>query len=143
MLLPVIDFGLLILIWMTQLIVYPGFTYMQKDDLLQWHRRYTVSISMIVMPLMLSQLGMHLFGLFTSFSVFRFIDVLLILMIWINTFIKMVPIHNKIARGIQVSDNAKKLVIANWFRTVSWTLIFIFDLVTILRKSDAFVLSAV
>ena len=50
------DFGLLVLIWMVQLVVYPGFKYYQRERLLEWHARYTSRISYIVGPLMLGQL---------------------------------------------------------------------------------------
>ena len=128
MLLPIVDFGLVVLIWMTQLIVYPNFTFMREVDLIQWHRKYTTSITIVVMPLMLAQVGLHLFTLITDFNVLRVIAALLIVAIWINTFFKMVPIHNKIAQGIERSENVHKLVAANWFRTVSWSLVFILDL---------------
>ena len=55
-----VDFGLFILIWLTQLVIYPSFTYFREQDLTRWHRKYTRAISYIVMPLMLGQVGLHL-----------------------------------------------------------------------------------
>lgn len=129
-----IDFGLVILIWMTQLIVYPSFTYFQSDDLVIWHGKYTRYISIIVMPLMVGQLGFHLFGVFDQFSIERLFSLLLIAAVWINTFFFAVPLHNKIAGDIESLASAKALVRINWFRTIGWTLVFLISFVQVLRN---------
>ena len=51
-----LDFGLCILIWMVQLIVYPSFLFFSDNNLFTWHKTYTKAIALIVMPLMLGQL---------------------------------------------------------------------------------------
>ena len=50
------DSGLLILIWMVQLVIYPSFSYYKQEDLFKWHETYTKRIAVIVIPLMLGQL---------------------------------------------------------------------------------------
>ena len=49
------DVGLLVLIWMVQLIVYPSFLYYTHEQLVVWHTRYVKQISLIVIPLMFGQ----------------------------------------------------------------------------------------
>ena len=125
MLLNLIDFGLVILVWMTQLVVYPSFTYFSPGDLLLWHRRYTKAISFLVMPLMLAQLLTHGIGLWQHFSVPGLLAAALIASIWLNTFLYAVPLHNKISGGTDIAAAAKQLVKVNWYRTVLWTVAFL------------------
>ena len=51
-----VDIGLVVLIWMVQLIVYPSFTFYSKENLVNWHQKYTARIAVIVIPLMFLQL---------------------------------------------------------------------------------------
>ena len=52
-----VDFGLLVLIWIIQLIIYPSFLFYRAKELITWHKMYTKAIALIVIPLMLGQLG--------------------------------------------------------------------------------------
>ena len=130
----IVDFGLVILIWMTQLVVYPSFTYYSESNLYGWHQKYTTAISIIVMPLMLSQVAMHGYGLYQSFSLFKLISAILIGLIWINTFFYAVPLHNKIGMNQEVLASAAQLVKVNWFRTISWSVVFLLGLYEFLRN---------
>ncbi|WP_421765027.1 hypothetical protein [Ekhidna sp.] len=129
----IIDFGLVILIWMTQLVVYPSFTYFAENDLFRWHSKYTTAVSIIVMPLMLGQLGIHGYSLYNEFSWLKSIALLLIVLTWINTFFFAVPLHNNIGEGKEVLTAAKSLVNVNWYRTVLWTGIFLLSLYEYLK----------
>jgi len=131
---PIIDFGLVVLIWMTQLVVYPSFTYFSETNLLSWHTKYTSAVSIVVMPLMLGQVAFHGWDIFQDFTWLKFIAILLIVMAWVNTFFFAVPLHNKIASSIEVSQSAERLVKVNWFRTVVWSLVFLFGMLEHLRK---------
>jgi hypothetical protein len=51
-----VSWGLTILIWLVQLIIYPGFHRVPREDFVLYHRWYALRISMIVMPLMLFEL---------------------------------------------------------------------------------------
>ena len=88
----IVDFGLVVLIWMTQLVVYPSFTYFSENDLINWHSRYTTAISLIVMPLMLAQVAIHGFALFQNFTWLGFFVAVLIGLVWVNTFFFAVPL---------------------------------------------------
>lgn len=119
-----IDFGLVVLIWMTQLVVYPSFTYYSADDLVAWHSGYTIAIAIVVMPLMLGQLVVHGYDTIQGFSMLRVCAMALIVLVWVHTFFFAVPLHNQIGSGNDVIAAAEKLVHINWYRTVLWTLIF-------------------
>ncbi len=119
-----VDFGMVILIWMTQLIVYPGFSFYSAEELNDWHKRYTVMISVIVIPLMTTQLLLHAYDLWFDQNIIGLISALLIVLLWIITFGKAVPLHNQIARNKEALASAKKLVSINWYRTILWNVVF-------------------
>ncbi len=119
-----VDFGMVILIWMTQLIVYPGFSFYSAEELNGWHKRYTVMISVIVIPLMTTQLLLHAYDLWFDQNIISLISAFLIVLLWIITFGKAVPLHNQIARNKEVLASAKKLVSINWYRTILWNVVF-------------------
>ena len=123
-----LNFGLVVLTWMVQLIVYPGFLYYNAENLDRWHRAYTPAISIIVIPLMFGQLfatGYQLFKHpgYVSGSVF-----VLVLAVWVLTFARAVPLHNQIAVGSETEEAIRSLLGVHWYRTVIWSLIFILGL---------------
>ncbi|MEO1009857.1 MAG: hypothetical protein AAFX53_01035 [Bacteroidota bacterium] len=50
------DFGLVVLIWSVQLIIYPSFQFYNPIELLLWHGIYVHRITYVVLPLMVGQL---------------------------------------------------------------------------------------
>ena len=132
----VVDTGLLILIWMVQLVIYPSFIYYDKKNLVKWHIKYTTNISYIVVPLMLGQSFIAIFQLFSNGSLITVAYFILVISSWLLTFILFVPTHSKISQGLTDSEMLRKLVRSNWLRTSIWTLIFILGLYdTILAKN--------
>lgn len=129
-----VDFGLVVLIWMIQLVVYPSFTYYAEADLVNWHTKYTTAISIIVMPLMLSQVGLHGLGLMNDFNWLKLICAVLIGLTWVNTFFFAVPLHNQIAANQNVLEAAHGLVRVNWYRTGLWSLVFLLSILDYLKK---------
>ena len=125
----VIDFGLVVLIWLTQLIIYPGMKTMSEDRLRQWHRTYTPRMAAISGPLMLAQLVLSSSALFDEPSVWSIVIFILVLATWAATFFVFIPLHARISSDTSISQLVDKLVQYNWSRTVLWSLIFIIDLV--------------
>ncbi len=132
----VIDFGLVVLIWMTQLIVYPAFVQFEAAALKQWHPRYNRMITVIVAPLMFAQLGLVGLELFQSPTVFTWASLVLVGLAWVLTFLQAVPLHRKIANGVNIRTSAERLVRLNWSRTVVWTAIFLVSLIQFLFRSN-------
>lgn len=122
------DTGLLILIWIVQLIIYPSFVYYSEKNLLTWHKIYTTQITIIVMPLMLGQIFLAFYQLTFELSIYSISSIIMISLIWLNTFLIAIPLHAKIDNQVQVIDSAKKLVQINWWRTVLWTIIFVYTI---------------
>lgn len=123
----VFDSGLLVLIWMVQLLIYPSFEHYPKLQLVTWHTRYTPRIGYIVMPLMLGQLGMYLYQVIRNFDYGVLINLVLVILIWTSTFVQFVPIHSQMATYDDPIPYTKQLVRLNWTRTVLWSIIFSID----------------
>ena len=124
-----LDFGLAVLIWIVQLVVYPSFLFYRREDLLNWHGDYTQKITYVVLPLMLGQLlagGLQLWRSVSWYTAFGF---LIIVSLWLLTFLVFVPLHGKIAGGYFDESTLSKLVQWNWLRTALWTLLFVAGLV--------------
>lgn len=124
----IVDFGLVVLIWMTQLVVYPSFTYFSENDLINWHARYTTAVSILVMQLMLGQIAIHGWLLQRDFSWIGLLALVLVGLAWVNTFFFAVPLHNQIASEKNVLEAASSLVKVNWYRTVLWSVVFLLGL---------------
>lgn len=119
------DFGLVVLIWAVQLIIYPSFQYYGGQQLLQWHQKYTIAISFIVIPLMFGQLITATLQLLSERNPFTIGSLVLIGLVWLSTFMQFVPIHGVISSGNGAPEVVKELVSKNWIRTVLWTVIFL------------------
>lgn len=119
------DFGLVILIWLVQLVIYPSFKFHSKENLLKWHKKYTVGISFVVIPLMFGQLILAILQLINEMTIYTISGIVLIILVWTSTFMQFVPMHNKIASGNSNPKVLAQLVKQNWLRTVLWTIIFI------------------
>jgi DMSO reductase anchor subunit len=119
-----IDFGFVVLIWAVQLVIYPSFKYYQATNLVHWHRSYTKRVTVIVLPLMTSQLIIALMQLFREFNVFTIVSMLIIAILWLTTFLIFVPLHQKIDRDESNDSHTEQLVRYNWLRTFLWTLLF-------------------
>lgn len=123
-----IDFGLVVLIWLVQLCIYPAFTYFEKTNLIRWHEAYTPKITLVVFPLMLGQLMIATFLLYMDFKTQHLINAALVCITWASTFLIYVPLHQKIALKKNPIKNSYKLVRLNWIRVFIWSLIFIHNI---------------
>jgi uncharacterized protein YacL len=124
------DTGLLVLICMVHLLVYPSFAYYDKEILVIWHKRYAFGLSLIVIPLMFGQLITASMQWFNTPSAETLISVLLVISVWILTFIQFVPLHKKIAANKATPALLQRLVGRNWWRTILWTVIFCWSIYT-------------
>ncbi len=123
-----IDFGLLILIWLVQLIIYPAFKFQPADLLQQWHKLYTQRISFVVVPLMLLQLILSIFHLWKEVNLYTAGTFSIILFLWIYTFSVFVPLHSTIDQAPSKVENVRLLVVKNKFRTFGWSIVFLWSL---------------
>jgi hypothetical protein len=122
-----IDFGLLVLIWMVQLIIYPSFIYYTSERLVDWHIKYTRLIGFIVAPLMIIQFGIAIYQISWATTSYSVISLTIICAVWLSTFLQFVPIHRNISEGRANDEMLLSLAKKNWLRTVLWTLLFVYD----------------
>ena len=125
----VIDFGLVVLIWMVQLIVYPSFKHIALDQFTLWHSQYSAMISVLVVPLMLLQVGIIGYQLVHTRLWSIWVAALLVILIWISTYAQAVPVHNILQQATtleaeQLQKQVSQLVSFNWNRTILWTCVF-------------------
>lgn len=121
-----VDAGLVILIWMVQLIIYPSFLYYKIENLYSWHQKYTFRIAIIVVPLMLFQL---IYGLIISFyfpTINHFIYLTLVIFLWVFTFFNFAPLHHRISKRNINNKLLTTLIYRNWIRTFLWSFLLIF-----------------
>jgi len=119
----VLDAGLLVLTWMIQLIVYPSFLFYTAKELVTWHKIYTKTIALIVIPLMLGQLGITIYQVFLVQNIFTFTSIILVVFLWGITLLKFAPMHQQISEGNTQIQLLKKLVQNNWIRTIIWNIL--------------------
>lgn len=125
------DFGLVVLIWIVQLIIYPGFQFYAGANLEVWHPVYTTAIASIVIPLMLGQLITVALQLREVKNVYTLSSIGFVVLVWLLTFLIFVPIHNELGMGKIVQSRLKDLVNLNWFRTGLWTTIFLLNVMVL------------
>lgn len=119
------DSGLLVLIWIVQLIIYPSFSYYKHEDLHKWHTIYTKRIAIVVIPLMTTQLVVSSIQIYLDLSYLSLLYLIMVLLAWISTFLIFVPLHDNISKKKAIEQSIKKLKLHNWLRTILWSFIFI------------------
>jgi hypothetical protein len=117
-----ISWGLLVLIWLVQLIIYPGLGRIPSAGFKNYHQWYVTRISVVVLPLMLSEVAISIGWLMLDdFSLYAGISALMVVIIWLSTFILQVPIHQRLQAGKDES-RIRRLVNFNWIRTIAWSI---------------------
>jgi hypothetical protein len=124
-----IDAGLVVLIWLVQLIIYPSFTYYKPENLFKWHQKYTTRLAFVVIPLMLSQLVLAIVAVFCKLNIVSICSLLIVLFLWIFTFVSFAPLHFKISKKNTNQNILQLLIRRNWIRTFLWSFLFIFHLI--------------
>ncbi|MDQ8201799.1 hypothetical protein [Pelagicoccus sp. SDUM812003] len=118
-----VDFGLCVLIWLVQLVVYPSFRYIEKTNFAAWHARYTNAQGFIAGPLMVAQLALALISLGLTKSVHSTSYVALVAATWVVTFSRFVPLHRALQRSGKRSETIESLLRLNWLRVGLWSVI--------------------
>ena len=117
-----LSWGLFILIWLVQVIVYPGFRRIPAADFVNYHRWYVIRISAVVLPLMIGEAIIAIGWVwFEGYTFFNLVSGFLVAIIWLSTFLLQVPVHNQLQSG---KDDMKirRLVGTNWIRTIAWSI---------------------
>ncbi len=116
-----LSWGLMLLIWLVQIIIYPTFERIPAVAFVEYHRWYVKRIGAIVGPLMIVEAAGLVYWLYWDpYSPPGIIAASLVLIIWLSTFTLQVPLHNRLARK-KNEVVIRKLVNSNWIRTTAWS----------------------
>ena len=124
-----VDFGMCVVLWLVQLVIYPSFLKIEASQLVAWHKAYTFRVSFVIMPLMLAQLALSIWTISMGAHLREWIAFVFVLVCWGLTFFVSVPLHRKIDQGDLSEATRRKLIQTNWPRTILWSQIFIIGLV--------------
>ncbi len=118
-----VDAGLLVLIWLVQTIIYPGFRHLAPDQFSGIHARYLSVMGWIVGPLMLTQFGLGAAACLRQPHPSEVLIFTLVLLTWVFTAGFSVPLHRHLQAHGRDEAALRRLVLTNWPRTLLWTLI--------------------
>ena len=111
-------------VWFVQIVHYPSFSYFASGDenkAAEFHQKRT---GWIVMPVMLVELATAVVLLGSSWVMqygnYLWINLTLLILIWVITFFKVVPLHKRLLAQFNQSV-VNSLVSINWMRTILWT----------------------
>ncbi len=123
-----VSFGLAVLIWLVQVVIYPTFASIDRDRFVRWHAGYTRAVTWVVAPLMFTQVAILGWLAVSRPSPRVGLASVTVAVAWIATFTLSVPAHDKLQANGLDGDVVVRLVATNWIRTVAWTLAFLFSL---------------
>lgn len=110
-------------IWVIQLVHYPLFELVGRENFVAYERSHTVRIGIIVMPTMIIEAAttLLLLALFNGAgSRLAWIGAMLLAIIWGSTALLQVPCHERLA--VRFDEAAwQRLVRTNWIRTIAWS----------------------
>jgi hypothetical protein len=124
-----IDGGLLVLSLLVQMIIYPAFRYIEKDQFTTYHLGYTKKITRAVAPLMIMQLLLHGFFLVQSPGPIAYLDASFVLMCWGVTGVWAVPAHAKLGWDGISESLISRILSANLIRTILWAAVLLLTLI--------------
>jgi hypothetical protein len=76
----------------------------------------------VVLPLMLAELILTVWWIRSDdYSLVSVLAGVLVLIVWLSTFVLQVPIHNRLKTGKEDRE-IRRLVTTNWIRTAAWSL---------------------
>ncbi len=111
-------------IWMVQVVHYPLFALVGREQFPAYEYAHSASITLLVMPLMLVELGTaFLLALNPPPGLDRltpWIGLGLAAATWGVTLFFSIPAHNTLSGGFDAAAHAA-LVSSNWLRTLAWT----------------------
>ena len=113
-----------------QWLIYPSFQYFSKEALERWHLVYTRNITILVAPLMISQLLGGIYWIMKQPGLLPSLYILFICVLWGITFVYFVPLHRQISLGTANTAALKRLVRLNGVRTLLWLMALALHLVS-------------
>ena len=109
------------LILTTQIVSYPLFLKVKSKNFANYHSFYVNRILFLVIPVMLIEFFLSILLISINSSYLIIFNFILIIFIFLTTYLIQVPIHNNIKLK---SNNLlfNRLINTNWIRTIFWFL---------------------
>lgn len=108
------------IIWTIQLINYPGFRDIEKRQWPGYHRRHSRHITILVLPPMITELGISSWLVWTQLNELHVAFFSLSLFTWVITALVFIPLHQRIVVR-PTERNLRRITGLNWLRTLAWT----------------------
>ena len=109
------------IIWVIQVVHYPSFYFIERDEYVSFQKFHMDKISYIVVPVMLIESISGFILIYNELNTVLLISMILLFFIWVLTGTFFVPIHQNLTSGYQ-EELVEKLVKINWVRTIFWTI---------------------
>jgi len=112
------------LIWTIQVVHYPSFALVGRDEFGGFHAAHLPRItSLVMLPMVLELLSAGALVFVATELAPRWslwLGLALVVLIWASTALVQVPLHESLGRQFS-SEVASQLVFTNWLRTAAWT----------------------
>lgn len=112
------------LIWIVQLVHYPGFLRISPEAYANYQQFHMRAISFIVAPSMLIEVLLTVAGFAMvdlSRSYLYWGAAIGLAVVWAVTFFVSVPLHGALVNGYN-AEGIRRLIDTNWWRTVGWSI---------------------
>ncbi|MEE2907192.1 MAG: hypothetical protein VX527_05085 [Planctomycetota bacterium] len=117
-------FGMLGVIWLVQLQIYPLQIYVPAENFVAYQASHLRRVTFVVGPLMLVEAGTAAWLLFLPLNEcgtnLAWIGMGLVFLLWLSTLVLQAPCHWKLERG-RDDKVIRRLIRTNWVRTLGWT----------------------
>ncbi|OJJ15891.1 hypothetical protein BKI52_36845 [marine bacterium AO1-C] len=121
-----ITFYLIGLVWLIQVVQYPGFDKVGAKNFPEYHQLHVGNIFWVVaLPMVIELLLSAGLLIMRPSQVDMILNIFLfglVLVVWGVTFFIAIPLHNQLADSGLNTDITQKLTNINWVRTIAWTL---------------------
>lgn len=109
------------LIWLIQIVHYPGFAFVDSSKFINFHEFHSRRITWIVLPVMTTELLVGLWMVWSfKFSSASLLNAFGLLVIWTATAYIGGILHGRLAAGMDL-QTIEQMVQWNWVRTIAWS----------------------
>ena len=109
-------------IWFVQIVHYPLFNFVSKDLFSEFENNHSFrTFKVVAIPMIIELLSSFILIFSKNNQDLFILNFLIVIVIWISTFLLQVPNHKVLQKGFSYTFHTK-LVRTNWIRTFCWTL---------------------
>ena len=111
------------IIWMVQILHYPSFLFVDKQQYTEFQHFHMKKISYIIVPIMLLELfsGFGILFYIEKAQLSLYVSLTLLVLIWVITGLFFTKYHTELSKKYN-RNTILRLIRFNWIRTVLWTI---------------------